>query len=82
MVHVLVQTNKFNLPIFGLINFRAFPVFSRYLFNIMLIKKKKEKEKGDPPSMIFWSHASHETTEHISDAVVIDISPVKNKLGN
>lgn len=32
--------------------------------------------------MIFWSHASHETTEHISDAVVIDISPVKNKLGN
>lgn len=32
--------------------------------------------------MIFWSHASHETTEHILDAVVIDISPVKNKLGN
>lgn len=32
--------------------------------------------------MTFGPDARHETTEHIPDALVIDISPVKNKLSN
>lgn len=32
--------------------------------------------------MTFWSEARNEMTKHLPGAVVIDISPVKNKLSN